>query len=263
MSQPIVLIDSGVGGLTVLKSIVQRLPNQKYIYIADNAYFPYGTKTFEQLRCRLQQLACFVKTLSPKAVVIACNTASVHCDVFQSSLQCPVVDVITPTCAKVLTSTQNKKVCLLATDATICSQRYQQILCGSGVQVIGVPCSDFVPIVELGQLDTTQAIVVVQNKLQPFVQYDFDTVILGCTHFGLLQKQISQVLGVRKYIQCAQATAQALDSVLQNDYCYGGGIKLLTTGHPTSLMNVSIWLNLDVTQVVTIQLPIASIKIFV
>ena len=255
MTQPIVLLDSGVGGLTVLKSIVCRFYLQDCIYIADNAYFPYGTKTFDQLNARIKHLAHFIATLNPKAVVIACNTASVRREVFCEYLQCPVIDVIAPTCANVLLTTQNRRVCLLATDATIKSQCYQQILRKRGVDVVEVPCSDFVPIVEFGQMDSEVARSIVQNKLIPVANYNFDTVILGCTHFGLMVKQISKVLGVRNYVECGDATAQALCDVLQSQDCGSGTIQLVTTGIATTLLDVANRLNLGAMSVSAVQLP--------
>ena len=257
MNRPIALFDSGVGGLTVLKSVMELLPCENYLYFADNGYFPYGTKSYADLRLRLAKLLNFMENFNPKVVVIACNTASLHLEYLQSLTNIPIIDVVTPTCKHVESVTMNKKVYLLATDATVQSQKYQQILEKVGVDVVAIPCSDFVPIAESGVCDTT-ALEVISSKLQPISHIDFDTVILGCTHFGLIEKPICNVLGVRNYVQCGNPTANALFDVLRNGNLLSsatkGGLNIFTTGKTQSAIKVCKQLSLRFECISTVQI---------
>ncbi len=241
MNRPIALFDSGVGGLTVLKSISNILPRENYLYFADNGYFPYGTKPPDELRLRLTKLLQFISNLNPKVIVVACNTASLHVEYLQNLTSVPIVDVIVPTCNYAKSISKNKKVCLLATDATVHAQRYQQFLQKVGIDVVAVPCSTFVPIAESGVRDKS-AMQVISNKLQPIARLDFDTVILGCTHFGLIQDEICNVLGNRNYVQCGDATASALyDKLMQANSISSapkGDLDIISTGKSESTINV-------------------------
>ena len=257
MNRPIALFDSGVGGLTVLKSVMDLLPCENYLYFADNGYFPYGTKSYADLRLRLEKLLSFMENFKPKAIVIACNTASLHVEYLQNLTNIPIVDVISPTCKHVESVTMNKKVCLLATDATVQSQKYQQILQKVGVEVVAIPCSDFVSIAESGVCEQ-KAMEVISSKLQPISNIDFDTVILGCTHFGLIKKQIFNVLGVRNYVQCGNPTAKVLFDVLQNSNLLSnatkGGLNIFTTAKTQSAIKVCKLLLLRFDSISTVQI---------
>ena len=257
MNRPIALFDSGVGGLTVLKSVMELLPCENYLYFADNGYFPYGTKSYADLRLRLAKLLNFMENFNPKVVVIACNTASLYVEYLQNLTNITIVDVISPTCKHVEIVTMNKKVCLLATDATVQSQKYQQILQKVDVEVVAVPCSNFVPIAEGGVCDRN-AMQTIYQQLQPIAKLDFDTVILGCTHFGLIEKPIFNVLGVRNYVQCGNPTANALFDVLQNSNLLSnatkGGLNIFTTGKTESAIKVCKQLSLRFECISTVQI---------
>ena len=258
MNMPIALIDSGVGGLTVLQKVMQILPNESYIYLADNAFFPYGTKPFDVLDVRLQKVTNYLISLGVKAIVVACNTASLHIESMQKQAKFPVIDVIVPTCKDVLSLTKNKKVCLLATDATVHSGVYQQILNSNGVEVVPFACSNFVPIAESSVSNTFQTKCVVREHLAQIAGDDFDTVIFGCTHFGLMKESINQVLGNRNYVECGDATALHLKQILQKHNLLGnaksGELNLVTTGKATSLEKVARSLRLQFTDIKVVQL---------
>ena len=257
MNKPIALFDSGVGGLTVLKSAMELLPCENYLYFADNGYFPYGTKPHDELRLRLTKLLQFVCKFNPKVIVIACNTASLHVEYLQSLTNVPIVDVIAPTCNYVKSLSKNKKVCLLATDATVHSQRYQQILKNVGIDVVAVSCSQFVPIAESGVCDNS-AMQVISNKLQPIAELDFDAAILGCTHFGLIQKQICNILGQRNYVQCGKPTSKVLFDVLSknNVLCNTakGNVNVFTSGKNQSAINICNQLSISFDSISTVQI---------
>lgn len=243
MYRPIALFDSGIGGLTVLRDILKLLPNENYIYLADNGFFPYGTKPFEQLETRLQKVAELLLSYNVKAIVVACNTASLHIESIKKIAKIPVIDVINPTCNAVLQLTQNKKVCLLATDATVKQGVYQQKLNDYGIDVTAIACSNFVPLAENLAKNNVDVQKVVRNTLLPYSAMPFDTVILGCTHFGLLKKQIVNILGNKQYVQCGLPTALQLQKVLyQNGLTNNNGngtIQFLTTDSSRNFNNLS------------------------
>lgn len=257
MNRPIALFDSGVGGLTVLRSVMELLPCENYLYFADNDYFPYGTKSYADLRLRLAKLLKFMENFNPKVVIIACNTASLHLEYLQNLTNIPIVDVISPTCKHVESVTKNKKVCLLATDATVYSQKYQQTLQKVCVDVVAIPCSDFVPIAEGGVCEQ-KAMEVISRKLQPIYHIDFDTVILGCTHFGLIKRRICNILGSRNYVQCGNPTAKVLFDVLRNGNLLSnatkGGLNIFTTGKTQSAIKVCRQLLLRFDSISTVQI---------
>lgn len=258
MTKPIALFDSGVGGLTVLKSIVGLLPYENYVYLADSDFFPYGTKQFDQLDARIQQVTQRLISFDLKGIVVACNTASLHLSSIKKLADVPVIDAIFPTVQKAIATTKNKQVCLLATDATVSSGRYQKLLSASGVEVIAIPCSDFVPLAENGQLSTATTLQLVQRKLQPFLHLHFDTVILGCTHFGLLEQAIRSVLGQCNYVQCGDAIGQVLVDTLSNANLQQGSkkgrIDVFSTGKTDALFAACQLQNLQISSLKTINL---------
>lgn len=260
MNRPIALFDSGIGGLTVLQEVIKILPNESYIYLADNAFFPYGTKSFEQLEVRLQKVVKYLISLGVKAIVIACNTASLHIESISKLAKIPVIDVILPTCNKVIQTTQNKNVCLLATNATVQSGKYQQVLSANGVDVVPIACSEFVPLAENGVQHTPRAFSIVQRKLQHYSSCPFDTVILGCTHFGLIKEQFSKILGNRKYVECGVPTAFKLSKVLQqNNLLFSGAqrsISVISTDSVANLYNFTHQLPFDFTNAKVVQIDL-------
>lgn len=258
MNKAIALFDSGIGGLTVLQSILQVLPSEDYVYLADNAYFPYGTKSFDDVKARIVTIARYLSSLGVKAIVIACNTASLHAKFLKSIVNFPVIDVIAPTCRLVQSVTKNNKVCLLATDATVSSNLYQQILSNKGIQTTAVPCSTFVPIAEDCLFDEVSKRQIVFDKLSAIAERDFDTVVLGCTHFGLLEGPICSVLGNRSYVECGVPTAMQLHNVLsQNNLlssANNGKIQLISTGSLDVFSNVSTLFNLPFTTIESVRI---------
>ncbi len=234
MNAPIAIFDSGIGGLTVLQKIAQLLPNENYIYLADNAFFPYGIKPFDLLDLRLQCIVKYLMVYNPKVIVVACNTASLHVESMRILTNIPIVEVISPTCKWVSQASKNKKVCLLATDATVSAGAYQNCLRSLGFDVVAVGCSIFVPLAEGGCCNTERVQQIVDEKLSVIAPKDFDTVILGCTHFGLLKREICNVLGERIYVECGYSTALQLQKILAENEAFScnrnGSVRLLTTG---------------------------------
>lgn len=230
------VLDSGVGGLTVLRQLVRQYPCN-YVYLADGAYFPYGTKSPDQLLDRLRKIMSRFVNGGASAVVIACNTASVFADTLREQFEIPIFDVVTPTCNAVAAATQTKRVALLATDATVKSNIYGTVLAQRGIDVTSFACSAFVPFVENGQVDTVECEQVVADTLRCLPQVDTDTVILGCTHFPLLSKHIAKYVGNMRTVQCV------------TDFVPDGSTEVfgapntvfLTTGSDFAANRASLW----------------------
>ena len=196
------VIDSGVGGLTVLRQLQCEFPRCNYVYLADSSHCPYGVKSPQEIQHRVETLMKYFYDNGAKAVVIACNTASVFADTMRAKFNLAIFDVSAPTCKQVASVTRTKKVVLLATNATVNSRAYQKDLQQFGITVTAFPCSDFVPFVEKNAVDTAECSEVVASTLSTLPQCDADTVILGCTHFPILRKKISPYAKGKKIVEC-------------------------------------------------------------
>lgn len=196
------VIDSGVGGLTVLKKLQELYPTCNFVYLADSAYCPYGTKSFDEIYNRVSNLVEFLQSRGASAVVLACNTASIFVDGLRAKFSIPIYDVIAPTCKLVANSTRTKRVALLATNATVKSGAYSKYLSEYGITVVSFPCSSFVPFVEQNTVDTPECDEAIQVALRDLPHSNVDTVILGCTHFPVLKNKIAPYANGAKIIEC-------------------------------------------------------------
>lgn len=196
------VIDSGVGGLTVLKNLQEQYPYCSFVYLADGAYCPYGVKPFEEIVNRVSTLIEFLQSLGACAIVLACNTASIFADRLRGKFSLPIYDVIAPTCKLVAATTRKKRVALLATNATVKSGAYKELLGAEGVAVVSFPCSSFVSFVEKNLVDTPECEAAVSIALRELPQCDVDAIILGCTHFPVLKNKIAPYANGAKIIEC-------------------------------------------------------------
>ena len=219
------VIDSGVGGLTILGQLQHKCPTCNFVYIADSAYCPYGTKQPQQIFTRVKALIQYLQDSGAQAVVIACNTASVFADNLRQQFSLPIYDVIVPTCKRVDDITATKRVALLATNATVKSNAYQRILNASGITTIAFPCSEFVPFVENGKVDTFACSVAIDKALHMLPMCNVDTVILGCTHFPFLRKKIAPYVNGAQIIECCTEFYPQFDTGITP-----GNTVFLTTG---------------------------------
>ena len=230
--KPIGVFDSGVGGLTVLEKLVKMYPGENFIYVADQGYCPYGTKTKEEIEQRVLTVGKYLLSRGVKAIVIACNTASLFKQSLQNITDIPVISVIEPTARLACQLTKTKKVAVLATNATIKNGKYQRILEENGMEVFPVPASQFVDIIESNEMNTEATLKTVTEKLAPLQNKGIDTVIHGCTHFGLLEFQMKKVLPDVTYVECGYPTSIMLENVLQlsKDNVAKGSVEIYTTG---------------------------------
>ncbi|TLQ05414.1 glutamate racemase [Pediococcus stilesii] len=197
-NRPVGFMDSGVGGLTVVKMAQKLLPNEEIVFIGDEARMPYGPRPTEEVVEFSKQMAAFLISKNVKALVIACNTAtSAAYEILQKELSIPVIGVILPGAMAAAEQTKNNKVGVIATLGTIKSNIYPKTLKTIQYSIESYPlaCQEFVEIAEKNELDTPETRVVVENKLKEFKQDQIDTLILGCTHFPLLSKNIQRAVG--------------------------------------------------------------------
>ena len=221
MKRPIGFIDSGVGGLTVLKEALKQLPNESMIFLGDSARCPYGTRPVEEIRQYTLEMVQFLLEKNIKMLVIACNTATaVVLEELQNTLTIPVVGVIQPGSLAAIKQTNNDRIGVLGTNATIASKVYPKTMHDKNkdIEVFDIACPKFVPIVESNQSDTKEAEEVVRETLRPLEGTEVDTVILGCTHYPLLRQTIQKVVGADvTLIDSGAETVSSVSALL--DYC--------------------------------------------
>jgi glutamate racemase len=216
---PIGVFDSGVGGLTVVKSIAKLLPHENIIYFGDIARLPYGTKSNTTIKKFATQTASFLLKQKVKAIVIACNTISAIAkdEVISLANNIPVLDVITAGSEDCCRNTQIKNVGIIATPATINSNAYLNSILqlNNKIKVYQAACSLFVPIIEEGLLNHQGLKLFANDYLQPLLAQKIDGLILGCTHYPLIQPIIQEIIGDKiKIIDPAISTALNLSHVL-------------------------------------------------
>lgn len=181
---PIGIFDSGLGGLTVVKEIIKELPNENIVYLGDTARVPYGTRSNEIIKKFSLEDANFLQTKKIKCIIIACNTSSAVAGKYiKSKIDLPVFDVITSTLS--YANTISKNIGVIGTRATINSGAYKV--------KVGLPCPLFVPFIEEGETKSKALEVVAKNYLKNFK--NIDALILGCTHYPIIEKLIKKVVG--------------------------------------------------------------------
>ncbi len=195
---PIGVFDSGLGGLTVVKELMRQLPHEEIVYFGDTARVPYGTKSKESIiRFSQENVTCLLKH-KVKIVVVACNTSSsVALTTLRQKFNLPIIGVIGPGAKKATQVTKNKRVGVIATQATINSQSYTKNIHSfdKSVKVIDKACPLFVPLAEEGWFNKKVTLEVAKEYLKGIIASKADTVILGCTHYPLLKSAVQKVVG--------------------------------------------------------------------
>lgn len=217
-NRPIGFLDSGVGGLTVVREFMRQLPHERVIFVGDQARAPYGPRPAEQIREYTWQMVNFLLTKDVKMIVLACNTAtSVVWEEIKAALSIPVLGVILPGSSAAIKATQTGKIGVIGTQMTICSDIYRQKIQGLSpeTQVESLACPKFVPLVESNEMTSSLAKKVVYETLKP-LKGKVDTLVLGCTHYPLLRSIIQHAMGPDvKLIDSGAETARDI-SVLLN-----------------------------------------------
>lgn len=214
---PIGVFDSGIGGLTVLYRLIEMFPNEDFVYVGDTLNLPYGTKTKEELKKLVSNVANYLYDLPVKAIVIACNTATTNSHHLKDTIDIPIIGVINPTAEAALKISNNILVC--ATNVTIDSNAYQDAINPNikdkNSKQFYLKCSDFVDAIESNIIDTKESYKLVSDKLEPIKNEDVDVIVCGCTHFGLYEKEFKNVFPKAKVLECAYPTGEKLKEELQ------------------------------------------------
>lgn len=214
---PIGVFDSGVGGLTVARAILDQLPDEQIVYLGDTAHMPYGSKPIAQVRSFA--LACLDRLVERgvKLLVIACNSASAAClHDARERYSIPVVEVIRPAVRRAVAATRNHKIGVIGTTATITSGAYQDAFAAAPhTTVKAVACPQFAEFVERGITSGRALLGLAHGYLEPLQQAEVDTLVLGCTHYPLLTGVISLVMGEQvTLVSSADETARDVYRVL-------------------------------------------------
>ena len=238
---PIGIFDSGVGGLTVARAVIDQLPAERIVYVGDTAHGPYGPLAIADIRRHALAVGDALATRRMKALVVACNTASAAClpDI-RERYPVPVVEVIRPAVRRAVAATHSGRIGVIGTRATIASGAYQDAFqAARDVQVTAVACPRFVDFVERGMTSGRQVLGLAQGYLEPLQRAGVDTVVLGCTHYPLLAGVLQIVLGPDvTLVSSAEETAKDLVRVLweaglaREPGAAGGPHEFLATGDP-------------------------------
>ena len=215
---PIGVFDSGIGGLTVVKEIINNLPDENIVYFGDTARVPYGNKSKSTVLRYSRQIVNFLKTKDVKAIVIACNTASaLALDELEEEIDIPIIGVVKPGAYAAINTTKNNRVGVIATQSTVQSRLYQEIIAKEApkIDVFAKACPLFVPLVEEGWTNDPVTLEVAKRYLTDLQDKDIDTLILGCTHYPLLSGLLADYLGDSiKLVNPAYETARSLKRLL-------------------------------------------------
>ena len=197
---PIGVFDSGLGGISVVRQIVQDMPHERVLYFGDSANAPYGTKTPQEVRRLSFDIMERFMSQGVKAVVIACNTAtSAAVNALRDHYDIPIIGTVEPACRRAMTMTQTGRVGVIGTAATIRSGAYEKYLHKKDgtLDLFTQACPLFVPLVENGRVHRGDVVIetVVKEYLTPLKDAGVDTLILGCTHYPLLEEVIGDFMG--------------------------------------------------------------------
>ncbi|HLR79154.1 MAG TPA: glutamate racemase [Bacillota bacterium] len=249
MKQAIGVIDSGVGGLTVVHELMRQLPNEKLIYLGDTLRCPYGSRTAEEIKQFTWEMVDFLLSKNIKMLVIACNTATAYTlEELKEKLNIPVIGVIQPGARAAIKVTQNNQVGVIGTEGTIQSRAYEQALkkVKADIQVYSLACPLLVPMVEKGVLLGRGADRVVEQSLQPIkAQKSIDTLILGCTHYPLIKQPIQDFIGPDvAIISSSEETAREVSAILDIYHLFNKDEKppihaFYTTGQLSIFKNIT------------------------
>ena len=217
---PIGIIDSGVGGLSIAKFIQQQLPNEHLIYIADTLHAPYGEQSVEMIQQRVNALTQYLVNHPIKALVIACNTATVNAiDQLRQHVNIPIIGV-EPAIKPAAKISKNKNIGILVTQATSKNIRFKTLVeqYKNDNTVHIQPCAGLVEMIEQGQLTSEACKQLLWQYLTPLLENNIDTLVLGCTHYPFLRNQITTFIGNKiNIIETAAPVTTQLSKILEKN----------------------------------------------
>ena len=269
-ARPVGVFDSGMGGLTVLLECLDTMPHEDFVYLGDHARLPYGPRPLPEIRRYARELGRVLEGQDVKLILAACTAAtSAALPQLQEELEVPVVGVITPEAHAAVQATRNRRVGLMATQATVEAGRYAELVrtLDAGVQLFPVACPQLVPLIEGDEpfaAATTQA---VREYAEPLKAAEVDTVILGCTHYPLIRPIFQRVFGRGvTLVFSAEETAREVAETLarkgiENGSDREGTYRFVTTGDPAAFAEMGKrFLQLPIREVehMTLRMPASA-----
>ena len=245
---PIGVFDSGVGGLTVLQEVHRQLPNESVVYFGDTARLPYGKRSPAEIIEYVYEILYWMQSEGVKMAIMACNTSSaLALDIVQKDFDLPILGLILPGARAAVG--KGKRIGVIATTATVKSRAYVRAICESDpqAQVFQIDCPEFVPLIESDRIDDPYTLQVAKQYLQPLIDENIDTLVLGCTHYPHLSKVLRQILPaqvtlVNPAAYVVKAAGQELDLMglrcLDNQYGYAE-TRFFVSGEPDRFAQVS------------------------
>ncbi|MDO5457024.1 MAG: glutamate racemase [Atopococcus tabaci] len=238
------VFDSGVGGLTVLKTLTQAYPDVNFYFIGDNQRAPYGSRSIEQLKLFSKELITALVDMDVDLIVTACNTiSSLDLKSLEKEAGVPIIGIIEATAQLAHTETSNHQIGLIATEKTIESQCYQRLLkeLDENNELTALATPQLVPLVEENKMGTEEALERVKEALAPIKGEAFDTLILGCTHYPFLKDEIKQVLGNQiSIVDASMAVSDPIKKYIRPDMQVSDRtIKLFTSGDPLQFEKIA------------------------
>ena len=246
-NRPLGIFDSGLGGLTVVNAIKQKIPNENIVYVGDTARVPYGNKSAPLIVKFSSQITQFLLEKDAKLIVVACNTASaLAIPTLQNEFNIPIIGVITPGANSAAELTKNNNVGVIGTIATINSKAYQKELLkiNPSINTISQACPLFVPLVEEGLLEGPIVSAIIAHYIKNLDLSRIDTLILGCTHYPLLKPAIKQHINKLMLIDSADSIAKAAYLILKNNHLINdnteqGQQDFYVTDSPSNFANIA------------------------
>jgi glutamate racemase len=235
------VFDSGMGGLTVLHECLVTMPHEDFVYLGDAARLPYGPRPLEEIRRFAHEIAGWLEEQHVKLILVACNAAtSAALPELQESLSVPVIGVITPEAHAAVQATRNRRIGLLATQATVGAGRYEQLVrtLDAGARLHAVACPRLVPLIEGDDPFGAETVEAVRSYAAPLKDAEVDTVILGCTHYPLIRPIFQRVFGrgVTLVFSAEETAREAAETLqrkgIENAQAREGSCRFLTTGDP-------------------------------
>jgi glutamate racemase len=218
--QPIGVFDSGIGGLTVVRSLAELLPSEDIVYLGDTARLPYGTKSAETIRSFARQDTEFLLERRVKMVIVACHSAtSAALPFLAKDYKLPLIGVIEPGARAAVNASKNLRIGVIGTNATISAGEYERAILAADpkVRVIAKSTPLFVPLVEEGWVDKPVTDAVIEEYLTPLKQDKIDTLLLGCTHYPLLKSALDRFFEYKvKLVDSGDETARAAHRILKD-----------------------------------------------
>jgi glutamate racemase len=226
---PIGVFDSGLGGLTVLRALIDLLPGEHMVYFGDTGRFPYGPKPRDEVRAHALEIADLLVERGVKALVVACNSAAAAAlDELHDRYDVPVVGVIEPGLRAGMSVTRTRRVGVIGTVGTVASGAYQRLAASidPAVELTCAACPGFVEFVEAGDVDSDQVHVLAERLLAPVRDADVDTLVLGCTHYPLIARTIGDAMGRDVVlVSSADETAFAVRDLLSGEKMLRSALK--------------------------------------